>query len=163
VARSLCLRMLTAAPRTRAQLAAALERRGVPAAAAQTVLGRLSDVGLVDDRAFAEAWVSSRHLGRGLGRRALSAELRLRGVDDEMIAAAVGGLRPEDERATARALVDRRLSATAALAPEARLRRLVGMLMRKGYSSGLAVAVAREALAEQGQPTDEPIMDDEQD
>src|SRR3954447_22730264 len=84
-ARSLCLQLLTGAPRTRAQLAAALKRHGVPAEAAQTVLARLSDVGLVDDRAFAEAWVSSRHLGRGLGRRALTAELRVRGVDDGTI------------------------------------------------------------------------------
>src|SRR5690348_9385137 len=83
VARALCLRLLTVAPRTRAQLAAALARRGVPAEAADAVLGRLTDVGLVDDQAFAAAWVSSRHLGRGLGRRALSAELRVRGVAGE--------------------------------------------------------------------------------
>src|SRR4051794_13115419 len=131
-ARSLCLRLLTTAPRTRAQLAAALDRRGVPAEAAEVVLGRLTDVGLVDDQAFAEAWVSSRHLGRGLARRALSAELRVRGVPGETIALAVDALRPEDERATARALVERRLPGTVGLAAQARLRRLAGVLMRKG-------------------------------
>ena len=70
VARLICLRMLTAAPRTRAQLASALRRRGVPEAAAEAVLGRFTEVKLIDDATFASAWVESRHHGRGLsGRR----------------------------------------------------------------------------------------------
>ncbi|MFC7732812.1 regulatory protein RecX [Actinomadura keratinilytica] len=66
-AREICLRMLTAAPRTRAQLADALRRKKVPDEVAERVLGRFTDVGLIDDEAFAQAWVQSRHRGRGLG------------------------------------------------------------------------------------------------
>ncbi len=71
----MCLRLLTLAPRTRVQLAEALKKRGVPDEAADAVLGRFTDVGLIDDAAFARAWVESRHHGQGLSARALSAEL----------------------------------------------------------------------------------------
>lgn len=150
VARLICLRQLTAAPRTRAQLAQTLRRRGVPDEAAETVLGRFAEVGLIDDATFASAWVESRHYGRGLGRRALAAELNQRGVDREDIQVAVAKLSPDTELATARALVERRLGSTAGLPSQARLRRLVGMLARKGYPAGLAFRVVREALDEEG-------------
>ncbi len=146
VARLLCLRLLTTAPRTRAQLADALRRRSVPDDAAEAVLSRFTEVGLIDDAMFAAAWVESRHHGRGLGRRALAAELERRGVDRGEIEAAVGRLSPETELATARDLVRRRLPATRGQPAPARIRRLVGMLARKGYPAGLAFRVVREAL-----------------
>jgi len=150
VARLICLRLLTSAPRTRAQLAAALRRRGVPDDAAEAVLARLAEVGLIDDAMFARAWVESRHHGRGLARRALAAELGRRGVAREEVSAAVAGLSAETELATARTLVQRRLSATAGLAPPARIRKLVGVLARKGYSPAMAFRVVREVLEEAG-------------
>jgi regulatory protein len=76
VARGICLRALTGAPKTRQQLADLLATRGVPDDAAEAVLDRYTEVGLIDDAAFARAWVSSRQAGRGLARRALSSELR---------------------------------------------------------------------------------------
>jgi regulatory protein len=150
VARQICLRLLTAAPRTRAQLASALQRRGVPQQAAEAVLGRFAEVKLIDDALFASAWVESRHHGRGLSGRALAAELRHRGVAAGDIQAAVGGLTPEQEASTARALVARRLAGTRGQPVPARVRRLVGLLARKGYSQGLAYRVVREALEQEG-------------
>jgi regulatory protein len=146
VARLICLRMLTAAPRTRAQLADALRRRGVPDEAAEAVLERFAGVQLIDDAMFARAWVDSRHRGRGLARRALAAELRQRGVASEDIQAAVERLDPEQELATARALVQRRLPGMRGQPRSTRFRRLMGMLARKGYPEGLAYRVVREAL-----------------
>ncbi len=150
VARSICLRQLTGAPRTRAQLADTLARRGVPDDVADRVLSRFSEVGLIDDAMFAQAWVSSRHLGRGLARRALAAELRQRGVDAETTSQAVSALDADDEEATARRLVRRRLPALGSVDPVARQRRLLGMLARKGYSAGMAYRVIREELAAVG-------------
>lgn len=149
-ARQICLRMLTAAPRTRAELAAALRRRGVSEETAATVLGRFSEVKLIDDAAFAAAWVESRHHGRGLARRALAAELRQRGVPRDDIKAAVGGLDPRQEIATARGLVERRLASTRGQPLAARIRRLTGLLARKGYSAAIAYRVVREALEQEG-------------
>ncbi|TMR02454.1 recombination regulator RecX [Nonomuraea turkmeniaca] len=150
VARAICLRLLTMAPKTRAQLAEALRKRDVPEEVAEAVLGRFSELGLINDEAFAEAWVDSRHHGRGLARRALAAELRHRGVDNDTVKEAVERLDPDQEAETARRLVDRKLAATRSLDPQTRTRRLAGMLARKGYSSGLAYRVIREALEEEG-------------
>lgn len=154
VAREVCLRMLTMSPRTRAQLADALRRKEVPEPIVERVLGRLSEVGLIDDEAFAQAWVRSRHTGRGLAGRALAAELRRRGVADETVKEAVATLEPEEEERTARELVVRRLAATRGQDPAKRIRRLVGMLARKGYSSGLAYGVVKQVLAEEGADLD---------
>ena len=147
MARQICLQMLTAAPRTRAQLASALARRGVPQDAADAVLERFADVQLIDDALFAQAWVDSRHHGRGLSRRALAAELRQRGVATQDIQSAVSRLDPEQEQATARALVERRLEATRGLPTPVRIRRLTGLLARKGYPAELSFRVVRAALA----------------
>ena len=145
-ARQICLRLLTIAPRTRAQLAQALHRGGVPEAAAETVLSRFADVGLIDDAAFARAWVESRHYSRGLSRRSLSAELRRQGVQSEEIREAVDTLDPEQEVTTARRLVEQKMAGTRGQPPEVRVRRAAGALARKGYPAGLAAQVVREAL-----------------
>ncbi len=150
VARLICLRLLTAEPRTRAQLADALKRRRVPAEAAEAVLSRFTEVGLIDDATFASAWVESRHHGRGLGRRALATELGRRGVAHEDIAAAVEQLTPEAERAMALALVERRIASLARQPRPVQVRKLAGMLARKGYPPGLAYSVVRQALDQAG-------------
>ncbi|MFG3243445.1 recombination regulator RecX [Streptomyces sp. NPDC048157] len=159
-ARNICLRLLTGTPRTRKQLADALRKREIPDEAAEEVLSRFEDVGLIDDAAFADAWVESRHHGRGLARRALVRELRTKGVDSAVIDEAVGQLDSEQEEATARELVARKLRSTRGLDRDKRLRRLAGMLARKGYGEGLALRVVRQALEEEGEDTeglDEPF------
>ena len=149
-AREICLRLLSFSPRTRAQLADALRRKGVADDVAERVLGRYTEVGLIDDAAFAQAWVQSRHAGRSLGRRALAAELRQRGVADDTVKEAVEELAPEQEESAARELVAKRMAATRGLDPVKRTRRIVGVLARKGYSGGLAYQLVREALEKEG-------------
>ncbi|GAA4703076.1 regulatory protein RecX [Phytohabitans rumicis] len=153
-AREICLKQLAVRPRTRAELAAALAKRGISAEVAGEVLDRYDEVGLIDDAAFARAWVSSRHHGRGLARRALASELRQHGVDAETAGAALEDLDPDTEAATARALVDRKLR-TATGAPDAVFRRLVGMLARKGYPPGVAIRAVKDAMADLPDDIDE--------
>lgn len=155
VARGIVLRRLTAAPRSRSELAADLAARSVPDDVAARVLDRFTEVGLVDDVAYAQMLVRTRRDSRGLARRALQQELRRKGVDDEHAAAALDDLTADDELATAQALVTKRLPATRGLPYETRVRRLAGMLARKGYSAGLAHRVVRDALAGEGATGDE--------
>ncbi len=160
-AREICLRLLSFSPRTRAQLADALRQKGVADDVAEQVLGRYTEVGLIDDEAFARAWVQSRHAGRGLARRALAAELRQRGVADDTVKEAVEELEPAQEEAAARELVAKRLAATRGLDPVKRTRRLLGMLARKGYPSGLAYRVVRDAIEAEGvdHPPEFPVAE----
>lgn len=146
VARTICLRMLTQRPCTRAELAIELRRRRVPDDAAAAVLARFDDVGLVDDRVFAAAWVERQRRTRGLSRRALAAELRRKGVADGVVADAVAVVTDDDERARAAELVARKLPSVRSLDRDRQVNRLVGMLARKGYGAGVAYAVVRDAL-----------------
>jgi regulatory protein len=146
VARTICLRMLTHRSCTKAELATELRRRNVPDDAAATVLGRLDDVGLVDDRAFAATWVERQRRTRGLSRRALATELRRKGVGDDEVTEAVAVVTDDDERARAAELVARKVPSMRGLDRDKQVNRLVGMLARKGYGAGVAYAVVREAL-----------------
>jgi regulatory protein len=158
LAREICLRQLAVRPRTRAELAAALARRGIDDEVAASVLDRYDDVGIIDDAAFARAWVSSRHHGRGLASRALANELRQRGVDKEVADAALADLDDDTQAATARDLVDRKLRGAGSTPPDALFRRLVGSLARKGYPPGLAIRVVKDALA--ARDADTGFLDD---
>ena len=104
-ARALCLRLLTARARTRAELAGQLTKRGYPDDVSTQVLDRLADVGLIDDADFAEQWVRSRRVNAGKGKRALAAELRTKGVDNEVITAALADIDAGAERERAEQLV----------------------------------------------------------
>jgi len=145
-AREICLRQLAVRPRTRVELAKVLARKEISDEVISEVLDRYDEVGIIDDAAFARAWVSSRHHGRGLARRALANELRQRGVDSEVASEALETVDDDEEAATARALVDRKLR-SAGGPPEAVFRRLVGMLARKGYPAGVAIRAVKDALA----------------
>jgi len=147
LAREICLSQLATRPRTRAELARAMAKRHISDEVIAEVLDRYDEVGIVDDAAFARAWVSSRHHGRGLARRALASELRRHGIDGEVAGAALETIDDDAEATAARALVDRKLR-TATGSPEAVFRRLVGMLARKGYPPGTAIRAVKDALAD---------------
>lgn len=149
-ARALCLRLLTARARTRAELAGQLAKRGYPDDVSTRVLDRLSDVGLVDDAGFAEQWVHSRRANTGKGKRALAAELHTKGVDNDVITSVLGGINPAAERGRAEELVRKKLRREnlSDEAADARVtRRLVGMLARRGFSQGMAYDVVSVELA----------------
>jgi regulatory protein len=148
-ARAVCLRLLTARAHTRAELAGQLAKRGYPDDVSARVLDRLADVGLIDDADFAEQWVRSRRQHSGKGKRALIAELRNKGVDNDLIVAAVDDDEPGAERARAEQLVADKLRRERLTdADEAKLaRRLVGMLARRGYGQSMAFNVVKVALA----------------
>ena len=145
-ARAIVLRQLRMAPRSRAQLEKKLRQRGCDDAVARRVLDRMSEVGLVDDEAYAELLVRSKQGGRGLARKALAHELRKQGIDGDIADDALAAVGPHDERMRAEELVAKRLRTMSGLAPEVQARRLAGMLARKGYSGEIAWPVIRDAI-----------------
>jgi regulatory protein len=147
-ARTLCLRLLTACARTRSELAGQLKKRGYPNDVSARVLNRLTEVGLIDDADFAEQWVQSRRASAGKGNRALAAELRTKGLDDDVIEAALSGTDGATEYDRAVKLIRPRLRRENLDGDQARVaRRLVGMLARRGYSEPLCFDVVKTELA----------------
>lgn len=151
VARKILLDQLTGRARTREELAKKLAQRGVPADIAQRLLDRFTEVGLINDAAFAHDWIEQRQSGRGLARRALAMELRRKGINDEVAKAALDEAEQEDPQAeieAARMLVRRKLRSVQGVDAQKATQRLVGMLARKGHSPGVAYRVVREELNE---------------
>jgi regulatory protein len=148
-ARNLCLRLLTARARTRSELAGQLTKRGYPDDVSARVLDRLTQVGLVDDADFAEQWVQSRRVNAGKGKRALAAELRTKGVDNDVITAVLAGIDAGAERERAEQLVRDKLRRERLGDDDDMkvMRRLVGMLARRGYGQSVAVDVVTSELA----------------
>jgi regulatory protein len=146
-ARALCLRLLTARARTRAELSAQLVKRGYPDDVRDVVLDRLASVGLIDDAEFAEQWVQSRRSSAGKGKRALAAELHTKGVDNDVITTVLAGIDAGSERERAEQLVRAKLRRENLDGDQTRVaRRLVAMLARRGYDQTMAYNVVSVQL-----------------
>lgn len=149
-----CLRLLGDRARSRAELVERLLRKEFSQETVDAVIARLEREQLIDDADFADQWVHFRHRDGGKAKRALAQELRHKGVADEVVASALEQISGEDEAQRAAELVRRKL-ARKAVDPEMdralrdkEMRKLVGMLARKGYSAGLSYRVVKDAWAE---------------
>lgn len=149
-ARAICLKLLSIAPRPRAGLAQALHRKDIPHDIATGVLDRLTELGLIDDVAYAHSFVRVKHRDRALGRAALRTELRKLGLDEQVMTDAVQTVDTEAERVRAADLIDKRIDAAMAAGPVAARRRLLGLLDRRGYPAEVAVPVVESALRAYG-------------
>lgn len=157
VARKILLDQLTGQARSRSELAAKLAKKGVPDDVADGLLTRFEEIGLIDDEAFAAMWVESRQSGKGLARRALAHELRRKGIDDQVAARALEEVDPDDELESARTIVRRKLRSVERVDRNTAIRRLTGVLARKGYPPAVAMRVVREELEAVGHDTDDVI------
>lgn len=143
-AKEACLRLLAVRARSRAELAQRLSAKGFAAEVIEQSLDRLAEVGLVDDAEFARQWVRQRHSFSGKGRQALAQELRRKGVAPEEATAALDDITADDEYERATELVRRKLRTLPAdLDREKAIRRLVGMLARRGYGHSVAYTVVK--------------------
>lgn len=121
------------------------------------MLDRFAELELVDDAAFAEQWVTSRHRVRGLSRRALANELRTKGVEPDVVSAATAAIGPDEELVAARTLAEKRLRSMGSVTDRAvRRRRLGAALARRGYGSEVVLRVLAELLdGDRDDPGDE--------
>ncbi|MGW8813159.1 regulatory protein RecX [Gordonia terrae] len=148
------LRLLGVRARSRQEMRDRLTRKGFEPEVVDEVMARLEQHKLLDDEEFASEWVRSRHLNSGKGRVALRHELRTKGVDESVISEALADIDPDDEREIASGLVARKLTPSVVdrigddrAERDKAMRRLVGMLVRRGYSQSLAFEVVGEALS----------------
>lgn len=150
-AREAALALLRYRPRSRAELAGRLRRRGIAPAAVEALLTDLAQTGTVDDRRFARLWVDGRLAAGRRGPHRLRAELRLKGVASDIIEETLhAALPPEQEEQLAAAAAARYLSRGQALPADVRLRRLAGLLRRRGFSGSAIAPILRETARQLG-------------
>lgn len=160
-ARTIVLRQLTSAPKSRHQLAVKLADKDIPQDVAEAVLDRFEEVRLVDDAEFARMWVDSRSRSKSLARGALKRELAEKGISGELAAEALEQVSDEDELEAARALARRKLQSSVNLTDRAardkQAKRLVSMLARKGYPPSVGYRVVNEIIGDvlEAHPEDE--------
>lgn len=130
--------------RSRSELAEILRKRNVPIEAADAVLDRMTEVGLIDDAAYAHSWVDSRQQRRHLSRSVLRRELQQKGIDREVVDEAVNQVTPDDERGAAVALAEKKLRSMRGLDATVQRRRIAGALARKGFGADLVGSVLRD-------------------
>ena len=143
-AKNVLLFQLSRSMKTRYQLANILKKREIPDEIAEAVLDRFTEAQLIDDAAFARAFVNSRLAISGKSKSVIARELKLKGVSAEDAAAALDIIDPELENQTAYSVAKKRYQQLSSLAPEVRKRRLMGFLMRRGFSSGLTSRILRD-------------------
>jgi regulatory protein len=143
------LRLLSYRPRSVAEVQKRLRDRGYTPDQIEAVVSRLRAAGMLDDSAFAQAWVENRQLGSPRGRQGLAAELRQKGVAPEVIAGVLDeAVEEEDEAAQALELARGRARALAGLERPAFFRRLQSFLARRGFAADVVLQVVRQVWAE---------------
>jgi regulatory protein len=136
-AKQVLLRRLSHAPRTRKELAKDLKDKDIS-----------DEVGLINDQALASNYVSSQHERKGLGKNALRQQLRAKGISDDVALEAISQISDDQEFQAAFALACKKIRSLQRDDAKTQLRKIVGVLARKGYSSNLAFRVAKEVITD---------------
>ena len=147
-AKQVLLRRLSNAPRTRKELAKDLKDKDISDEVANVALDRFEEVGLINDQALASNYVSSQHERKGLGKNALRQQLRAKGVSDDVALEAISQISDDQEFQAAFALACKKIRSLQRDDAKTQLRKIVGVLARKGYSSNLAFRVAKEVITD---------------
>ncbi|MCH9817070.1 MAG: recombination regulator RecX [Actinomycetia bacterium] len=142
-ARAIALRKLASASRTRVELQQALAKAEIPPEIEREVLDRFTEVGLIDDPSYANAFAAGRARA-GWGKRVIRMRLRDKGIDPELAEVALTEITEDDERVQATRLVERRWPRLVRQDAHVRNRRLYAMLARRGFSSDVISAAIAE-------------------
>jgi len=143
-AKNVLLHQLSRSMKTKHQLLQVLLKREIPEEVAIEVLDRFEEAQLIDDAAFAKAFVSSRLSMGGKSRSAIARELRQKGVADTLIQESLSSLNSEMELELATNLARKRADRLIGLDRDVRYRRLTGFLARRGFSSAVISSALRQ-------------------
>jgi regulatory protein len=141
------VRLLLIRLRSRREIADRLGRKGYPADVVAATIARLENDGLLDDMRFAKAWVAGRLAVRPSGAVRVRRELQQKGIPRDIIEEVLrAGLSEADERAHAVALAQARLRRYRNEPRDVAVRRLAGVLQRRGFSSNAIAVALREVF-----------------
>ena len=153
------LRFLEARSRSVAEVRRRLSSAGYRGELVEAAVDRLLELGMLDDAAFARAWVASRDRARPRGESALRRELGLKGVPRNVVAAALEERRegaasvPDagagaDETAAQRLIARHRAALDRVADPRKRRQRAYALLARNGFDPEICARLANRAATE---------------
>jgi len=162
------LRFLEVRQRSVAEIRRRLAQAGYRSSLIEGALGRLLELGMLDDASFAKAWVESRDRARPRGERALRRELQIKGIDRTIVDGSMAARRPEPggaddpDLAAAEVLMRRHMSALVRIAdPRKRRQRAYALLARNGFDPEIASTLAAKvAMTGQGQSEEDDAASD---
>jgi regulatory protein len=129
-------------PRSEQEARGRLEQRGFPTSEIDAAMATAVSAGLIDDRAFARLWVTDRVEHRPLARAIVALELREKGIPADIADAALASeYPPAAERDLIARLARERFERLGGVGAEARARRTIAFLTRKGFAFSLVSAV----------------------
>ena len=138
------LRFLKIRPRSIEELKDKLEAKGFPKEEIATAVHDLIASGLLDDRAFTRSWINYR-LARPFGFRRIIQELKIKGIEQEIIDHAIAEAKGEySAQDVAMELASRRWQRLPDLAPEKKKKRILDFLLRRGYDADIAMKVLKK-------------------
>ncbi|RMG96189.1 MAG: regulatory protein RecX [Chloroflexi bacterium] len=140
-AKEQALRYLTYRPRSRTELRRYLQQKGHEPETITAVLDRLTDLNLIDDKAFARYWVEQRETFRPRSKIALQQELMAKGVSREAIEAAIETV---DELDAARKAAQKQLYRWRNLPEQAFKTKLGQFLQRRGFGYEIILEIIDE-------------------
>jgi regulatory protein len=132
------------------EMASLLEARDLDPEVVADEVSRLEGVGLLNDRELAENLLETKQGRKGLGRGAVTSELRSRGIDASVIEEVLAETDDADEQARADEWAEKRASSLRGLDRATAERRLNGYLMRRGYRSDTVRRAVEKALPRGG-------------
>ena len=151
---ALSLRSLAQRPRSEAEIRQKLSQMQFSKSATDGAVARLSELGLIDDRRFAEQWVEERLRLRPRGRRMLRQELLAKGIASELVEDALSRDLAEEQNAAA--IAEKAMRRMRSLDSRVARRRLAAALARRGYSYEVAGHAIRQVMAEEDDSEDDP-------
>lgn len=161
------LRFLETRARSESEVRRRLTGAGYQPTLVDGAITRLRELGILDDEAFARAWVESRDRARPRGERAIRAELRLKGVDQATVDEILDERRTSGEGTdaspdveAARRLLERHTRALARVPDDrARRQRAYALLARHGFDPETCREVSASVANALGAGEAEPDID----
>ena len=142
--RRAALRFLKIRPRSIGELRSKLEIKGFEVKAINETVQWLEDHKLVDDRAFTKSWIQYR-LARPFGFRRIIAELKTKGISEEIILEAVAKAQEEySQEEAVMEVAKRRWERFASVDPQKRKKRIYDFLLRRGFSMGEVIKAIKK-------------------
>jgi regulatory protein len=154
------VKLLAVRARSRAEIERRLNALGYMAETVEMAMYKLEKESLLDDTAFAKAWVKARTAKR-LGKARIIQELRQKGVDTSIIQAAVANLDTDVQADAATALAVKLLRRNHSQPSAVAMRRSVAAMLRRGYSYGEASRALQAALNQAEFENDSTSKDDD--